>query len=325
MDRKLCRIKIENAVPVDHLSAECIIVSDLVDLASCIFSQPCHHIKRGLAPQDQISSGNVQTGQEQIRAAGRLGQVNDLTHIPRLHPLADEKKRALSQTPAGFVHTDRCNICPCLHGGYGQIFPKIKMCPVCLVGQHFHSVFMRHFNDRPQIGTDPVVGRIIDQYCNCIRVLTDRFLHVRAPHSKRNAEPFVHIRIHIDWLRTAKYKCIDRTSVYIPGHNDLIPFFTAGQDHGLHGGSRSAHHKKCMLCAKRLGRKILRFFDHRHGMTQIVQRLHGIHVNADALLAQQLDQFRIPPSVFVSRYVKGYHAVSAKPLQRLINGRPLLR
>ena len=79
---KLGHIKIIDASAVYQFPAVSIITADGIDLLSCIF---CHagitFAKRFLSAQGQISSGNIQTGKQQIGRAGRLRQVDDLAYI----------------------------------------------------------------------------------------------------------------------------------------------------------------------------------------------------------------------------------------------------
>ena len=109
--------------------------------------------------------------------------------------------------------------------------------------------------------------------------------------------------------------------MYIPGHDDLVVFLTAGQDHGLDRRRGAADHEKCVVRSERVRRQFLRLFDHGDRVAQIVQRLHGIHVNADAPLPEKLHQL---PPMLVSRNVKGDHPVPAEPFQRLVDRRSFL-
>ena len=69
---------------VYHLPAKRVVISDLIDLLSCVFRQFRYHFKGFLAAKSQISPRDIQTGQQQIGAAGRLCQIDDLTDISRM-------------------------------------------------------------------------------------------------------------------------------------------------------------------------------------------------------------------------------------------------
>ena len=158
------------------------------------------------------------------------------------------------------------------------------MSPVSFIRKDQHPFFMRRLHDRPEVGTDAVISRIIDQDRHRVRILLDRFQDIVPLHSQRDPQPLVHIRVYIHRLRPAQHQSVDRTPVYIPGHDDLVIFLTAGQDHGLDCRRGAADHEKCVVRSERVRRQLLRLFDHGDRVAQIVQRLHGIHVNADAPL-----------------------------------------
>ena len=45
------------------------------------------------------------------------------------------------------------------------------------------------------------------------------------------------------------------------------------------------------------------------GMAEVVQRLHGVDVHAEALLAQELRQLGVAAAALVARHVKGHKAL----------------
>ena len=59
-------------------------------------------------------------------------------------------------------------------------------------------------------------------------------------------------------------------------------------------------------------------------MAEVVQRLHAVHVHADALLPQKRGQLRIAPAPLVARHVKGDDPHLPEGLQRLVDGGAVL-
>lgn len=55
-------------------------------------------------------------------------------------------------------------------------------------------------------------------------------------------------------------------------------------------------------------------------MTEVIKGLHGVDVNADALLAEQSDKLRISSATLMSRDIKGNDALFAESFKRLVNG-----
>ena len=150
---------------------------------------------------------------------------------------------------------------------------------MCLVCEHFHAMRMCKLYDRTDIRTDTVISRIVHKHCNCIRVLFDRLLHTRHFHSKRNSEFWIHFRIHINRNCSAKHQCIDGTFMYISRKDNFIPSLTDRQNHALHRRSSSSHHQKCMFCMKCICCKFLRISYNRYRMTEVIEWLHGIHID----------------------------------------------
>ena len=59
-------------------------------------------------------------------------------------------------------------------------------------------------------------------------------------------------------------------------------------------------------------------------MTQVVQRLHGIHIQTYTFLPQKLRQLRVPSPPLMSGNIKRDHSSFPETLQRLIDGRTFL-
>ncbi len=79
-----------------------------------------------------------------------------------------------------------------------------------------------------------------------------------------------------------------------------------------------------MSRTKSISGQLLGLLDDRNRMAEIIQRFHGIHINADTALAQQLHQFRVTPAAFVPRHIEGDHTLTAEFFQCRINRRFLL-
>ena len=157
---------------------------------------------------------------------------------------------------------------------------------MCLICQNFHALLMRHLNNRPQIRAYTVIGRIIDKYRHGVRIFFDRPFHISTFHPQRYSQPLVHIRIYIDGLCSAEHHGVDCTAVHISRQYDLVAFLAAREDHSLNCRRRSSHHQECMFSTKCVSRQLLRLFDHGYRVAQIVQGLHGIHVDTDTPLPQ---------------------------------------
>ena len=75
---------------------------------------------------------------------------------------------------------------------------------------------------------------------------------------------------------------------------------------------------------KRGGGEFLRVFYHGDRMTEIVQRLHGIHVEFHAKLAEIPGKFRIHPATFMCRHVKMRQTVYPLRVQCLCERQTIL-
>ncbi|MPM21768.1 hypothetical protein SDC9_68213 [bioreactor metagenome] len=75
---------------------------------------------------------------------------------------------------------------------------------------------------------------------------------------------------------------------------------------------------------KRVRRELFRFADNGNRMAEIIERLHGVDVDADALFAQQLNKLRIAAPALMPRHVERYDPLFTELGERLIDGRALL-
>ena len=205
------------------------------------------------------------------------------------------------------------------HGGNRHILPEIEMGSVGLVRKTQHSGGVGHLHNLPEIAADSVVGGVIDQNGNGVRMLFYGLLHLFPAHSQGNSQPALHLRVYVYRYGAAENQGIDDTPMNISRQNDLIPPLAAGKHHALHGTGGAAHHQERVGRAEGVRCQVLRLPDHRDRMAQVIQGLHAVYIHANASLSQKCGELRIAPPVLMSRHIKGNHPHLAEPLQCLIN------
>ena len=198
------------------------------------------------------------------------------------------------------------------------------MGPVGLVHQCHHSVGMGQVHDGFQVGADAVVGWIVDQDRLGIRILRHGGFYILQLHPQRDSELRVHLRIDVDRHCAAEHQGVDGAFVDIPGHDDLVAVLTCGEDHALDCACGSPHQKERVGCPEGVRRQIFRLPDHRDRMTQIVERLHGVHVDLHAFLTEEIHQLGIASSSLVPRHVKGNDPQPPEMFQCAVKRRILL-
>ena len=319
MYANLCGVEIKYRISVDEIPAEGIIPADPVNLPLGIGGVFQGLGKDLLAVQAQILPGKIQGNHQQIGAAGGLGQVDDLPHIVMIHTPATQQKGALGQGTAGFVYADCRHIRTGSHSVEGQILPEVKMGAVGLVHQHLHAVLVGQLHNLPQIGADAVIGGIVDQDRLGVRMLGNGTAHILQCHAQGNSQPLVDARVDINRHSAAYHQCIDGTAVHVPGHNDLLPRLAHGHDHSLDGGGSAVDDEEGMLCTEGLRCQLFSVLYHRNRVTEIVQRLHGIHVHRHTVCTQKITQLLVAPSALVTGHIQPHHIILLMPAQRLIN------
>ena len=80
-----------------------------------------------------------------------------------VHAAAREKKGALRQAAARFMHGDGRHIRARGHGGDGQALAEIEVRAVRLVCDDEHIVLVRELYDGAQVRTDPVIGGVVHE------------------------------------------------------------------------------------------------------------------------------------------------------------------
>ena len=195
---------------------------------------------------------------------------------------------------------------------------------VCLVHQTLHSMAVCQCNNAPQVGTDAVVGGVVDQHRFGIGILLDGFFYLGQLHSKRDAQTFITFGVDIYRNGTAQYHGAHHTAVDVAGQDDFFSALCDRKYHRLYGRGGAAHHQKGMGGAKGVGSQLLGFSNDRNRMAQIIQRLHRVDIDADTALAQQLNQLRVAASSLVPGNIEGNDPHFFEVLQSLIDGRSIL-
>ena len=138
--------------------------------------------------------------------------------------------------------------------------------------------------------------------------------------STATAQGLVHIGVDIHRHSAAQHQGVDDAAVDVAGEDDLVPPLAGGEDHALHGTGGAAHHEKGVGRTEGVRRQLLRFTDNGDWVAQVVQGLHAVDVQIDALLAQKGRQLRVAPAPLVAGDVKGDHPHLSEPLQGLVDG-----
>ena len=118
-------------------------------------------------------------------------------------------------------------------------------------------------------------------------MLLNSGLHVRDRHTERNAQPVVHLRVDINRNRTGKHERVDDAAVHVARQDDLVAAFDNGQNHRLYAARRAAHHQEGVRRTERIGGQLLGLTDNAGRVAQIVERLHRVDVNLQALLTEE--------------------------------------
>ena len=193
-----------------------------------------------------------------------------------------------------------------------------------LVGEHHHAVLVCEANDLAQVRADAVVRRIVGEHGLRVGMAPDGVLDFLDAHAERDAEGVVHLRIDVDRHCAAEDQRVDGAAVHIARHDDFVAAADGRQHHRLHGRRRAADHEERMCRAKGLRRELLRIADDRDGMTEIVEHLHRVDIDVEALLPEEVPELRIAAAALVARHVKGHEARTLHALERLEDRRAVL-
>ena len=150
-------------------------------------------------------------------------------------------------------------------------------------------------------------------------MLGDGLRHLLTLHTETDAEAGIHLRIYIDRHGAAENQRVQDAAVYVSRQDDLIAALAGSQHHALYRARRTADHQEGVGCAEGIGRQLLCFPDHRHRMAEIIEGLHAVDVDTDALLPQERRQLRVAAATLVSRHIKRDHTHAPEVLQRLVN------
>ncbi|MPN42718.1 hypothetical protein SDC9_190275 [bioreactor metagenome] len=125
-------------------------------------------------------------------------------------------------------------------------------------------------------------------------------------------------------MRAAKHQRIDDAAVNISRQDNFIAALAAGKHHRLNRRSRTVNHKIRVRRTKRLGRQRFGVLDDRNRMTEIIQRLHRVNIDADALFTKKISQLGVTPATLMPRHIKGNNPHLFKFFKRLIDRRTRL-
>ncbi len=235
-----------------------------------------------------------------------------------------QQEAGLGEAAAGFVHGNRRHIGPGGHSRYRQIIAKVEMGAVGFVGQAEHSVAVGQVHNGPEIGADAVVGGVVYQDGHGAGVLGNGLFYIFPPHAQGDAKAAVDLRIDVDRDSAAEDEGVDNAAVNVPGQDYFIASLAGGENHGLNGAGGAAYHQKGIGCSKGLGRQLFCLPDNGNRMTEVVQGLHAVHVNADTALPQKVPELRVAPAPLVTGNIEGNNPHLAEPFQRLENRGALL-
>ena len=270
-------------------------------------------------PGGQVPAGDVQAAHEQIAAGGGLGQVDDLPHIPGLHLRPAQQEAGLGQAAAALVHGDGSHVRPGLHGGDGHGGAEVEVGAVGLVRQAEHARVMGHADNGPQIRAYAVVGRVVYQHGHRMGVLPDGPGQALPCHAQGYAQGLIHVGVDVHGHRAAEHQSVDDAAVHVAGEDDLIPPLAGGEHHALHGAGGAPHHQEGVGRAEGVRRQLLCLPDDGYRVAQVVQGLHAVHVQVDALFSQEGRQLRVAPAPLVAGHVEGHHPHEPEALQRLVD------
>ena len=130
----------------------------------------------------------------------------------------------------------------------------------------------------------------------------------------------VHLRIDVHWNGAAEHQRVDDAAVDVAGHDDLVSPLAHRQHHSLHRAGGTSYHQKGMGRTESIRGQLLRLPDHGNGMAQVVQGVHAVYVNADALFSQKGSQFRISPAPLMPGHIERDNAHLPERLKRLVYG-----
>ena len=103
------------------------------------------------------------------------------------------------------------------------------------VGQTQHVVRVRQLDDAAQVGTDAVVGGVVDQDGLGIGIFSDGPLDIGHAHAERDAQTVVAGRVDVDRDGAAQNHCAHDAAVHVARQNDFFAALGHGKDHALHG------------------------------------------------------------------------------------------
>ena len=152
----------------------------------------------------------------------------------------------------------------------------------------------------------------------------DRLFHVLDRHPQRDAEPLVRARVDIDRDCPADDQRVDGAPVDVAGHDDLVPRLADAHHHRLDAGAGAPDHQKGVGRPEGVGQKLFRLPDNRNRVAEVVQRLHRVHIRADAVRPEEIPERFIAPAALMAGDVEMYHTGIPDAGKRLDNRDPVL-
>ena len=326
VDGELRAVEREHGVAVDDLRPEGVVAAELVDLLARVVGE-VHRLLVHLAPaEEEVLARDVERGKQQVRGGGGLRERDHLAHVVGVHGAAREQHRALRERAAGLVDGRGRHVAAGRHRGDGQLLVEVEMRAVRLVREDAHPRRVGELHDLHEVRADAVVGGVVHEHGLRGGVLRDRLRHVLHAHPERDAEALVRAGVHVHGNRPAHHERVDGAAVHVAREDDLVARRAGGHDHRLHGRRGAVDHEERIIRAERLGREALRVADHRHGMPEVVERLHGVDVHRHRPLAEVLGELGVAAPALVRGHVEVREAVDPLRVQRVgERRRPLAR
>ena len=158
------------------------------------------------------------------------------------------------------------------------------MSSVCLVNEHLHAVFVGKLGKSLNIGANAVVSGVVDEEGLRIGVSDHDLLNLFGCNTQSDADTVLCLGLHVYGDRAAQNKGVDCALMDVSRKDDLVARLAGRKDHALNRTCRASDHQECMLGTECVCGKLLGLADNAHGMTQIVEGLHGVDVQPNTLL-----------------------------------------
>ena len=102
-----------------------------------------------------------------------------------------------------------------------------------LVSQTVHPMVMGQLYDRLNIGTNPVIGRIVYQYRLRVRIFLNGLFYIFYTPSQRNSQPVLSLGIYITRDVTSSHPTSSEASVDVYGKHYFLSTLSPCRAHSL--------------------------------------------------------------------------------------------